>query len=181
MANEQSTKSPDDDGARENARIGYQVSADLAAHYGSCTEDRISSLMLANSILIGAISLVVSAQRPMREFLLLLSLGGILLNILWSLSLRRSYNQFKYYIRSASELEEHYLSNQVETLSRGERFVDGEKVSWKRGKKCQSLQMPWYCRKVKAEWITYLAILVFMTIYGVSLWFSLPSHYKIHF
>jgi len=70
-----------------------------------------------------------------------------------------------YYLLSARELEEHYLSQQVQTISRGGDFADRKAVSLEIGGARITRRMKLLPRLIRGEWTSYVVIFVFIAVY----------------
>jgi hypothetical protein len=58
-----------------------------------------------------------------------LPVAGLILCIPWFLLTERGFDYHNYYVLSARELEEHYLSDPVKTVSRDGSFGKGESIT----------------------------------------------------
>ena len=150
---------------RENARVGYQAAAELWGLLAQETWDRFNVMVFSNSIVIGILGLAIANRLPLKDFVLLLSVAGLFLCAFWTLIMRRGFEYAKYLVWSASELEEHYLGDAVRTLSRGRDFADGKWIQLEIGGKVERLIMSRWTRKLKAEILSYMIVLVFVIIY----------------
>ena len=126
------------DNDRENARVGYQVAVELWKLEREQNFARFNVMLLANSIIVSVIALILTSQFSssvsrvaqifMPSLIVFLSVMGIVLCIMSSLILIRGFEYQNYYITSAREIEEKYLSLTIKTVSGGQRFEKGDYV-----------------------------------------------------
>lgn len=168
---------------QENARIGYQVAVDLWGILVETSWSRFNAMVVANSIIIGMLALtLISDKKILFIFASVISIIGIILCILWFFLMKRDSEFQYYYSRSAGELEE-YL-NKVETVRRGHKFANGEKVSIKNGLCPTELEMSWNLKtRSLINWVIYLFIGIYFLIFMQTLWlmidliFTKPAFY----
>jgi hypothetical protein len=111
--------------------------------------------------------------RFLAHIFLGLPVAGIALCGLWFLLTRRSFDNYLYWISSARELEGRYLHPTVKTVSRGADFADGLPTDVALGDKIQVLRMSRLGRTIRAAWIAYSAIIVFVglcTLFIIDSW-----------
>ena len=149
----------------ENARVGYQVAVDLASSNGETIWSMFNAMIVANSIVVAGITFVLTNQQPLLIFRVLLPIVGLVLCIAWLLQVTRAYGYVTYYLLSARELEEHYLSQQVQTISRGGDFADRKAVSLEIGGARITRRMKLLPRLIRGEWTSYVVIFVFIVVY----------------
>ena|GEM_PF-1571842 len=113
----------------EDARIGYQAAIDLWAYVGEENWSRFNAMIFANSVIIALIGLAIINTKPELLISLILSIFGLFLCATWFIIMRRGFDYQKYYMMSAREIEEKFLSNTLITVSRGGPFGNGEPVS----------------------------------------------------
>jgi hypothetical protein len=121
---------------KENARVGYQVAVDLTIKEEKLFWDQFNALLVANSILIIAISSVICRDCSYQKDLIsdlpwFLATIGVVLCVLWYLLTVRRDKYRLYYLFSAREIEAEYLGCQVQTIRRGKDFSDGSPVLFK--------------------------------------------------
>jgi hypothetical protein len=165
------------DECREDARVGYQVAVDLAIKEEKLFWDEFNALLVANSILIIAISSLICrssscAGECVHKNLVsnlpwFLAVIGLFLCVLWYLSTVRRDAYRKYYLFSARELEEGL--EKVSTIQRGRDFSKGNPI-WFRSKvkedECERIffQLP-FPGKIKVPLWTKTVIILFASIY----------------
>jgi hypothetical protein len=149
----------------ENARVGYQVALDFAAFYGGAIWSMFNAMLVANSIVVAGTVVVLSGQSSLAILKTFLSVVGLLLCVTWFLLVKRSHEYSAYYVLSAREIEEKYLSPQITTLSRGGVYGGGKAVSLHIGGALTSQRMSPWARWVKSEFLSYVVILIFAALY----------------
>lgn len=154
----------DDDVRRENARIGYQAAINLWMYEGATSWARLNVMVVANSIIIGAISLLLINQHPLAILIVSLTILGLVLCITWLSLIMRSFDYHDYWVLSARELEELYLADSIQTVSRGGSFASGNTVQIKIGNNHRNLKMNVLSR-IKVRWISYIIISTFIGVY----------------
>jgi hypothetical protein len=104
----------------DNARVGYQVATSLWIYEGGLIWSKFNTLLVANSIILAVISLTLSvpsgAAVLARVFSIAIPIMGIVLCVLWWLITRRSWEYHDIWLLSAREIEERFLSNEVNTV-----------------------------------------------------------------
>lgn len=154
---------------RENARVGYQVALDLWISQTGVCWDRVNSAIVTNSIFVGVIGLAISNLRPIALLVRILSLAAVALNLCWLHLLQRGFNRGKYYMRSARELEEQYLSDPIKTVGkRGDLNAMGKRVTLVIDGKSKELEGSWF-GWLKSEYASYVIITVFLALYVLIL------------
>jgi len=148
----------------ENARVGYQVAVSLRIHEGELFWDQFNALLVANSIFLATIGLAMSTSSPLRVFSLGMPIAGIILCMLWFLLTKRRFAYRLYYTLSAREIEEKFLSDSVQTISRGGDFADGKEIKLTIGGRLKPLQLR-VLDRLALEWWTCLIISIFFMIY----------------
>ncbi len=153
------------DACIERAAIGYQATISLWIYEGSTIWGKYSAMLVANSLITASIGFSMGSHASSRIISLGLPVAGIALCGLWFLLTRRSFDNYLYWISSARELEERYLYPTVKTVSRGADFADGLPIDLALGGKIQVLRMSRLGRTIRAAWIAYSAIIVFVGLY----------------
>lgn len=161
--------SPDREQQAETAYVGYQVAVSLWSHAGNEVWTRYNMMLVANSIIIAVIGVALSAQRNLSLLTASMSATGIVLCIAWYLITKRGFAYQVYYLFSAREIEEKYLNNTIQTMSRGGPFGHGKPVELLIDSKPMKFQMDRASRLLSAQKGAYLTVLVFVIIYGVLL------------
>jgi len=150
----------------ENARVGYQVAVNLWTYEGETLWSKFNAMLVANGIFLAAISLFMTASnRPVFSILLpcVMSSVGIILCVFWFLLTKRGFEYHDYWVFSAREIERQYFKSLIQTVSRGERFADGQEVQFVGEKK--ALKMSNLSWLVPAKCAAYVIIGLFIFLY----------------
>jgi len=167
MAKQDEVKKSTDQVKIENARVGYQVATNLWIYEGETLWSKFNALLVANSIILGSIGISMTASSRLVVFSMGMPIIGIILCGLWFLLTKRSFEFYVYWIFSAREIEERYLKGSVQTISRGGKFADGEKVEITIGGERKQRLMRGWGRLFRIKWTSYLIIGLFFVIYAV--------------
>jgi len=153
---------------RENALAGYQVAIDLWMNQGNQGWARFSVMLVVNSIIIASIGLVGTSQRQQPLLLFLLPIAGLLICAIWFILIRRESAYSDYWVMSARELEEKFLSDPVEIISRGGLFAEGKTVSVEIGGEPIELRMNTLARALRAraaaDWMIAILAILYIAI-----------------
>jgi uncharacterized membrane protein len=121
--------SEDEEAQLENARVGYHAAVSLMTFEGNLVWARYGLMVLVHTIILTAIGLTSGTPQPARTVTLVgLSLVGLVLCVVWWLVNDIGFRYFFYWLFSARELEELYLSP-ARTISRGIPLARGEVVT----------------------------------------------------
>lgn len=148
----------------ENARCGYQAAITLMTYEGGLIWSKFNAMLVANSIVLGIIGMGLSSEFAPKWLPLALSSCGLLLCLCWHFLMARSWDYYKYWILSARELEEQFLSP-VMTLSRGGEIADGKTVQLTISKLPK--KMSFGMANAKAKDVSNWVILAFAVLYLV--------------
>ncbi len=154
---------------RENARVGYQAAIDIWTYEGEVIWARTNIMLLANSIILATVGLVLISQHPLFVLVISLSIVGVMLCIIWFLTIKRAFEYQQFWILSARELEEQYLSDPVQTLFRGGSFGKGHSIPINIDGSLQNLRISKLSRTFKQKWSNYTIISVFVLVYIIFL------------
>jgi hypothetical protein len=122
-------------------------------------------MIVANSIILSAISLTIRGSRLMPAFFTRgLSLVGIVVSLAWLHAYRRASQHNSYFLWSARELES-YLADPVVTISRGATFSEGNEVALTIDGEKKKLRLGWLARIAGTESFSYFVIAAFMLLY----------------
>lgn len=105
-----------------NTQSGYETAAALWMHEGAAAWERFSAMLVANSIILGAVGLLVGQKPPETELAGAVSLVGLFLSAIWALLVRRSY-AYQYYFGDTARYFEQELGN-VQIFRRMKRYSD---------------------------------------------------------
>ena len=148
-----------------NARVGYRAALDIWQAQTRLTSSRFNVMIVANSIILGAISLTIRGSRLMPAFFTRgLSLVGIVVSLAWLHAYRRASQHNSYFLWSARELES-YLADPVVTISRGATFSEGNEVALTIDGEKKKLRLGWLARIARTESFSYFVIAAFMLLY----------------
>jgi len=166
IKNGSSTIDVDDKKRRENALIGYQMAINLWTYQGAQGWARFNVLLFINGTIIGIIGLIMTNGDPQPFATGFLALAGFLLCCFWYPVIEREDEYANYYVRSARELEEKYLSDPVKTVSRGKLFSDGKVVTIDTSAEPRDqVQMGWLARLWPAKLAARVILLLLAVIY----------------
>jgi len=112
----------------QNARIGYQVAAQLWAYEGQGVWSAFNAMLVANAIVIAAEGTSGGAFTKHPALTWILPLFGLLLSLLWYALVDRGFTIHKYRVLATRDLERFLES--VETVSRGASVNAGHEVSF---------------------------------------------------
>ena len=149
----------------ENARIGYQTAIELWAHSGDEVWARFNVMLVANSIIIAIIGFLLTADQIPIAIAIILPIVGIILCILWVIMMKRGFDYQLYYLLAARELEEMYLLEPIQTISRGGIYASGEEIYLTLDGKKSSFRMSFWSRFLRAHIASYLVVILFILVY----------------
>ena len=156
------------DSAKEKALVGYQMAISLWIHQAEQGLARLNTMLVLNSIIIAVAGLAMTSQRQLGVLALALPLLGMLLCSIWLVLVQREGKYSDYYIRSARELEEKYLSDTVTTVSRGGLFAEDQTITIEINGKCQELRMGRLASRLRAKaagrWLIVIVILLHLAM-----------------
>ena len=148
----------------ENARVGYQTALLLHTAEGASIWSKFNAMMVTNGILVALIGIIaVSQNEIIYEFVFIPALG-ILFSILWTFIIIRGFDYHFYWLFSARELEEKYLSDCVKTICRGGEFADNNGVSIEIDGKMRYVPMTWW-GQVPSKKAVYCCIFSWIALY----------------
>jgi len=158
---------------QQDARIGYQVAINLWVYEGQLIWSRFNAMVVANGIILAAISVLLTTERVDWKPLVGLSALGIVLCLIWALMTARGFDYHDYWIRSARELEKGHL-NTVRTVSRGGEFAEGQQVEFDLPEKWRRHQIGCMGR-VPFACASYISIAVFFIVYALAIPYCLAD------
>ncbi len=166
MAKHDELKQLEDQIKIENARVGYQVATNLWVNVGETLWSQFNAFLVANSIVIASIVLSMTVLRRLAVFLIVMPVFGMILCFCWFLVIKRSFDYFNYYIKSSREIEEQYLSEPIQTISRGEKFAHSkEGAAIMIGGIKERSRMSCWGRLLPVRHVSYIIIVLFFLIY----------------
>ena len=153
----------------EEARLGYQTAVSLWTHEGNLIWSKFNAMLVANSIVLAGVGFVSNSSSASVLLRTGLSLVGLALCFFWLQFTKRGFDYYTYWVLSARELEEKYLSGGVEIVSRGGRFADGAPVELEISGRTVSLRMSRMSRGLRTAWGSYAVVACFMVLYALQL------------
>ena len=147
-----------------NVRTGYQVAVSLWIAESSQIWTRVNVMLAANSILIAAIVVLLTAAPGLSLLAMLLSAAGLIVCVVWFIVIKRDFEYLSYLIMSAREIEERYLAP-VETVSRGGALLKNKPVHLVIGGKPHTRRLSWLARRFRDRTAVYAATAVFVVVY----------------
>ena len=115
---------------QENLRIAYQVAVDFVRSEEQGIWARFNAMLIANSITLAFIGSIFTKDN--KQPIILASLFGLFLCIMWYLLIKRGFNYREYFVLSVREFEvynpDQFNPDHFQILSRGESFSKGESV-----------------------------------------------------
>lgn len=117
--------------ALENARTGYQAAVNLFVNEANRLWARFQAMLIVSTVFVTISATQLANQQPdlvVHILTLLIPIVGIVVSLLWFALQRRGDDYMEYWLRSARELELHYLNDGVRTLDRGYAFGTGSEV-----------------------------------------------------
>lgn len=157
---------------RENARIGYQVAAQLWAYEGQGVWSMFNAMLVANSIVVaaeGASSKFVEANPAL---LWILPAFGLVLSILWYALVDRGFTVHSYRVLAARDLEQDIKP--VKTVAEGAKFNAGHPVTF--SFEAKPFQLSFVARLMRGRELALLVILLFAGFHVVALCLVAASH-----
>jgi hypothetical protein len=160
----------------ENARLAYRAALDMWYYYGDVLWQKHSAMIVANSVLIGAIAIRWDSESPWPTLIdKALPLLGILLCIAAVLIIERGRAFHVYGILAARELEQKHLSDTVDVLVRGARLAAGAEIIFDLGEEHTHHRLNRAARFLRTRWLSYVPLVVFAVVYMVALAAALLS------
>ena len=151
----------------ESALAGYQASMNLWIYEGNILWSKFNALLVANSVVLTAYGFTAGSGAVVGAFAWALPIAGIVLCLLWAQLMRRGFDNYRYWIYSARELEEKHLSPTTKLVSRGGDYADGSAVSLTIGGAQKPMQIPKPGRLLTAAKGSYLVILTFLALWVI--------------
>ena len=155
----------------ENARVGYQVAASLRTSRAEELWSQFNAFVTANSIILTAAVIAISSPQPTPVLSIGMPVVGLVLCALWLMLHARGVGYVRYYLLSARELEEQFLSDSVRTLSRGGHLAEGEKIELLLDGEHKPRRMNFFGQILRVRTVAYLVIMVFAVMYlAILVW-----------
>lgn len=119
----------------QKALVGYETAVHLWTYQGEQWWARFNIMLLANSMVVAAVTVVLTSSPSdtvwtllLRVLSVALPLGGVALALFWLALISRENVYADYYVWSARELEEQHLHDTVKTVWRGRELAEGKTV-----------------------------------------------------
>jgi len=151
----------------ENARVGYQAALTMWIAKTRMTWSRFNVMVVANSLILGAISLTIGNNHPLSApFTRALCLVGLAVSFAWLAAQRRACQHSSYLLSSVRELES-FLADPVVLVSRAATFSEGNEVTLTIDGEKRKLRMSWLARTglAKTESFSYFVIAMLVVLY----------------
>ena len=167
---------PENQDKMENARVGYQVATTMMITESEIFWSKFNTLLLANSIVVGAIVLSMTTEQPiivLKILSIVLSSLGIVLCILLFSILKRSEGYFKNWTYSARQIEEEYLKDTFDILRRGADLSDGKTVYFRLGDERKPHQISCWGRfriGKSSSWIIVCFISIYIILFLIGIY-----------
>jgi hypothetical protein len=156
--------------------LGYEQALQLKIYEGQLVWSRSESMLVVNTILLGAISIFLSYPNPNELVLIILSIFGFFLCLIWLEASIRGFAFNKFWTYCARELEE--SSKDVKLLTKGNNFKNNRTIEFnfkdREGLPFQ-YRRPYLGRLFPTDTGLYFLIVIFTLMY-VGLFILCLSH-----
>lgn len=149
----------------ETVRVGYQAAIALWTYEGNLVWSKFSAMLITHTIVFAVAAQAVLQDKLVFPQKLVIVIVGFALCILWFLIMIRGFDQHDYWLLSARELEELYLSPLVQTVSRGRKVTRGQPVRLNIGGKITEYKWDGIYRRDRTRTVVYVLIAVFAGLY----------------
>lgn len=156
----------------ESAKLGYEMYIQLWIYEGNSVWAKFNAMLVANGIVFAAFTQIES-----KLTLVLLGILGVLLCIGWYTITIRGFKAIDYWIFSARELEEQYLSSSLTGVKRGSDFFGGKQVVFNFGKRPKKLKMPGYSNWINNRNSSFFIISLFAISYIIFITYNFFGMY----
>ena len=163
------TKSNDE--ILENARVAYQAAVSLRTSRADELWSQFNALVTANSIILAVETFTIDSGSSPHFLSIGMAIIGLLLCLIWCVLHVRGVAFTGYYLFSAREIEERFLKDEVEILSRGGDFAEGKIVDFSLTEQKHSERMNLIGRILRVRSVAYLVILTFASVHlAILIW-----------
>ena len=145
-------------------RLAYQASIQLSSSNAEVIWGIFNAMLLANTIVVGAATLTLSAERITPIVPAILAILGLVTSAFWFFLVKRARSYTDYFILAAREMEETYFAPRISLLARGGQFAQGEPVELVVGGSKRTLRMDSWSRKGRVETASAIVIPAFFTV-----------------
>lgn len=146
----------------EIKKSGYDTAIKLTDQIARTIWSVYTALLATNAFLLSFAAFVAPILSGGSALARLVGLLGALICIAWFLITMRNFDYFKYYFAWARKYEEEAFGDDVTMIRSGESFARGNEVN----DLGASIRFRWGSRLFRVEWLVYVVIISFLSIYG---------------
>ncbi len=146
----------------ENKKSGYETAIKLTDKTARTIWSVYTALLASNAFLLSFAAFIAPALSSGGSLVRLVGLLGALICIAWFLITMRNFDFYKYYFAWARKYEEEAFGEDVTMIRSGESFARGNEAN----NLDSSIRLRWGSRLFKVEWLVYVVIFSFLTVYG---------------
>jgi len=144
-----------DSEAIKNIRVGYQVAVNLWTYQGTLNWNRYNIMLIANSVIISAISIIISSSGSSAAYAKWLLCAGLIFCVLWIFITGRGFAYRDHWSSNARELET-YFQNLVTTVSGAKAIRKGGVIKFN------------FLSCVSERFPAYFVIVIFIALYIIA-------------
>ena len=133
----------------EKYKIGYSGAISMTSVESTIIWSAFRTLIGANALLVTFVGAAMKLYPDKLWLPIVMSLVGIVVCILWFLTLTRQFSYCNYWIAWAKYLEKKTLAPDVEMFEKGKSYGEGAEVEIGE----QNMRMPWFGRWFKVQWL----------------------------
>ncbi len=122
-------------------------------------------MLVVNTIIISTITILFTEKIKVPIFPIIIPILGLIFCIIWLLLFLRGSDYSNFYIKSARELEDKYLSDVIKTISNGEKFSNGSRITFEIKSSDNNLKMNSLARLITTKTAAILVIVIFIIVY----------------
>lgn len=159
----------------DHIKFSYQATIQLLTREGESVWNRFNSILLVNSILLAAITVLITSntdvdsQTSFNKISLLLIFLGILLCVIWSISLWRGFQQAGHYYHKLIELENKENFNGLNIMSSMDNYREGKEINFDHLNSNRKLNC--LVKKLPIKWACLSSMFLFLLLYLLILCF----------
>lgn len=156
--------------ADDKFKIGYDGAMKMLATESSVIWHAFTALLAANAFMITLTAAALKFFPKISIGATAIGVAGILLCIAWFFTMKRQFSYLSYWILWAQVLEKQYLAPEIQMLTLGRQYGEGDGVDLPRvGRK----RAPWAARTFRVQWLATFVIIFFAVFYAFILYLSL--------